>query len=134
MMSSVIAMERACTMISLERSRQGSVVETIVLSFDVIILVVCLFMLPILLGLIDPSLYFRVNMVLGVLTSVAACPAIVGVNEAIQSSQKSQAKQRHRGRKMNLVVSCTDPSSRMSRYINGSYVVLKDRKVCTTCI
>ncbi|TQB68696.1 hypothetical protein MPDQ_002900 [Monascus purpureus] len=51
-------------------------------------------------------------MVLGLLTAVAACPAIVGVNETVVQGQRQNAKNRHRGRKSNLVVSCNDPSRR----------------------
>lgn len=67
-------------------------------------------------------------MVLGVLTAVAACPAIVGVNETVQHGQRQNAKNRHRGRKANLVVSCND-RSRKSREVDGCYIVLRDNKV-----
>ncbi|CAI4212320.1 unnamed protein product [Parascedosporium putredinis] len=52
-------------------------------------------------------------MVLGVLTAIAACPAIVGTNEAIQMTQKNQMKQMHRERKTNLVVSCTHQDNKL---------------------
>ena len=67
-------------------------------------------------------------MVLGVLTAVAACPAIVGVNETVQHGQRQNAKERHRGRKSNLVVSCND-RSRKSKEIDGCYIVLRDNNV-----
>lgn len=67
-------------------------------------------------------------MVLGLLTATAACPAIVGVNETVMHGQRQNAKNKHRGRKMNLAVSCTDPSKK-SRDVNGSYIVLRNHKV-----
>lgn len=67
-------------------------------------------------------------MVLGVITSVAACPAIVGTTEAIQNSQRQQRKQQHRQRKTNLVVGCQDPSQ-AGDDLDGSYIVLRDNKV-----
>lgn len=69
-------------------------------------------------------------MVLGILTSIAACPAIIGTTEAIKQGQHQNAKQEHRGRKSNLQVSCTDPS-RKARDINGGTVVLRGKKVCS---
>lgn len=67
-------------------------------------------------------------MALGIITSVAACPAIVGTTEAIQNSQRQQRKQQHRQRKTNLIVACSDPSA-AGDYIDGSYIVLRDHKV-----
>ncbi|MBE3048202.1 hypothetical protein IMZ48_38000 [Candidatus Bathyarchaeota archaeon] len=67
-------------------------------------------------------------MVLGIITSVAACPAIVGTTEAIQNSQRQERKAQHRGTKTNLVVACADPSAD-GDYIDGSYIVLRDNKV-----
>ncbi|WEW60152.1 hypothetical protein PRK78_005637 [Emydomyces testavorans] len=67
-------------------------------------------------------------MVLGIITSVAACPAIVGTTEAIRSSQKSQRRQEHRSKKTNLIVSCSDPSKK-SKDVDGCFVVLKDHKL-----
>ena len=67
-------------------------------------------------------------MVLGLLTAVAACPAIVGVNETVMQGQRQNAKSRHRGRKSNLVVSCSDPC-RASREVNGCYIILREHKV-----
>lgn len=67
-------------------------------------------------------------MVLGVITSIAACPAIVGTTEAIQNSQRQQRKGEHRQRKTNLVVACADPSAQ-GDYVDASYIVLRDNKV-----
>lgn len=70
-------------------------------------------------------------MVLGLLTAVAGCPAIVGTNEAITNGQRQNTREKHRGRKSNLIVSCTDPS-RKSKEVNGCYIVLRDHKVITS--
>jgi hypothetical protein len=70
-------------------------------------------------------------MVLGILTSIAACPAIIGTTEAVRSGQKQNARERHRSRKANLVVSCQDPS-RKARDVHGGTVVLRDNKVSDT--
>jgi hypothetical protein len=67
-------------------------------------------------------------MVLGILTAIAACPAIVGTNEAIQMTQRNQMKQMHRERKTNLVISCNDQSPQASE-VDGHLVVLRDHKV-----
>ena len=68
-------------------------------------------------------------MVLGILMSIAACPAIIGTTEAIRQGQSQNKKQQHRGRKSNLLVTCSDPS-RKARNIHGGTVVLCDKKVC----
>ena len=74
-----------------------------------------------------------VTMVLGILTAVAACPAIIGTTEAVRQGQKKNAKEKHRGQKANLVVSCPNRSSH-SAQIEGGLVVLRNNKVCTfTC-
>jgi hypothetical protein len=72
-------------------------------------------------------------MVLGILTAIAACPAIIGTTEAVRQGQKSSAKEQHRGLKTNLIASCscTSPGS---GEINGGVVVLSDNKVRTHCI
>ncbi|KAI9752332.1 MAG: hypothetical protein M4579_005675, partial [Chaenotheca gracillima] len=67
-------------------------------------------------------------MVLGLITAIAACPAIVGTTEAVRQGQKSNAKEKHRGRKSNLIVSCASASPR-SKDIDGSTVVLRDQKL-----
>ncbi|CZT41954.1 uncharacterized protein RSE6_01777 [Rhynchosporium secalis] len=70
-------------------------------------------------------------MPLGILTSIAACPAIIGTTEAVRQGQKQNAKEAHRGRKANLYVSCNDPS-RKSRDIHGGTVVLRNNKLYVT--
>ncbi|TVY23798.1 hypothetical protein LHYA1_G006798 [Lachnellula hyalina] len=72
-------------------------------------------------------------MVLGILTSIAACPAIIGTTEAVRSGQKQNAREKHRSRKANLSVSCSDPS-RKARDIHGGSVVLKDKKLYVTTV
>jgi hypothetical protein len=67
-------------------------------------------------------------MVLGVLTAVAACPAIIGTNEAVQQGQKQNAKERHRGQKTNLAITCSSATA-LGKEINGCEVVLSDEKV-----
>ncbi|SPO06227.1 uncharacterized protein DNG_08916 [Cephalotrichum gorgonifer] len=67
-------------------------------------------------------------MVLGIITAIAACPAIVGTNEAIMISQRKQAKEEHRTRKTNLVVACSDPSAK-AEDVDQSFVVLRDHKL-----
>jgi hypothetical protein len=68
-------------------------------------------------------------MVLGIITAIAACPAIIGTTEAVRQGQSQHKKQRHKGRKSNLLVTCSDPS-RKARDIHGGTVVLRDKKVC----
>ena len=67
-------------------------------------------------------------MVLGLLTAIAACPAIIGTTEAVRSGQNKNAKEKHRGQKTNLIASCVKSSSQ-SAQINGGMVVLKNHKV-----
>lgn len=67
-------------------------------------------------------------MVLGLLTAIAACPAIIGTTEAVRSGQNKNAKEKHRGQKTNLVASCVKSSSQ-SAQINGGMVVLRNHKV-----
>jgi hypothetical protein len=68
-------------------------------------------------------------MVFGIITAIAACPAIVGTNEAVMQGQKQNAREKHRGLKSNLVVNC-DVSSRYAGEVNGTPVVLQNNKVC----
>lgn len=68
-------------------------------------------------------------MVLGILTAIAACPAIIGTTEAVRQGQVQNKREQHRGQKTHLVASCTKNSSQ-SGQINGGMVVLKDHKVC----
>jgi hypothetical protein len=72
-------------------------------------------------------------MVLGILTSIAACPAIIGTTEAVRQGQTQNRRQSHRGRKSNLQVSCSDPSKK-ARDIHGGYVVLRDNKLFVTTV
>jgi len=72
-------------------------------------------------------------MVLGILTSIAACPAIIGTTEAVRQGQRQNAKEKHRGRKSNLLVSCSDPSSK-ARDIHGGTVVLRGNKLYVTTV
>lgn len=67
-------------------------------------------------------------MVLGILTSIAACPAIVGTNQAVLQGQHQAAKDKHRGLKTNLYVHCTT-ASRGGIEVNGGVVVLRNNCV-----
>ena len=67
-------------------------------------------------------------MVLGILTSIAACPAIIGTTEAVRQGQKQNEREKHRGMKVNLTARCTRKSS-LSPQIDGGLVVLRDHKV-----
>jgi hypothetical protein len=69
-------------------------------------------------------------MVLGIITSIAACPAIVGTTEAVRQGQSQNKREQHRGRKSNLLVTCSDPS-RKARDIHGGTVILRNNKVST---
>lgn len=68
-------------------------------------------------------------MVLGLLTAIAACPAIIGTTEAVRQGQRNNAKEKHRGQKSNLIVSCPEKSSHGST-IDGGVVILHKKKVC----
>jgi hypothetical protein len=72
-------------------------------------------------------------MVLGILTSIAACPAIIGTTEAIRQGQSQNKKQEHRGRKSHLLVTCSDPS-RKARNIHGGTIILRDKKLYVTTV
>jgi len=67
-------------------------------------------------------------MVLGLLTAIAACPAIVGTTEAIRQGQRKNSKEIHRGQKSNLFVSCAT-DTRAGKEVNGSAIVLRNSKV-----
>lgn len=67
-------------------------------------------------------------MVLGIITAIAACPAIVGTTEAVRQGQRSNAKEKHRGTKTNLIANCASVS-RKSGQIDGGAVVLNNNKV-----
>ncbi|KAH6959996.1 hypothetical protein BKA56DRAFT_701232 [Ilyonectria sp. MPI-CAGE-AT-0026] len=59
-------------------------------------------------------------MVLGLLTAVAACPAIVGTTESIRQGQRKNSKEQHRGVKSNLIVSCASTSPAGSEQIRNT--------------
>jgi hypothetical protein len=67
-------------------------------------------------------------MVLGLLTAIAACPAIVGTNEAVRQGQRKNSKEQHRGVKSNLIISCAS-NSRAGSEIDGCSIVLRNNKV-----
>lgn len=67
-------------------------------------------------------------MVFGIITAVAAVPAIVGTTEAIRYGQKNNAREQHRGRKSHLVVTLPVRNSYSSRF-DGAMIVLKDNKL-----
>ncbi|KAF2690894.1 hypothetical protein K458DRAFT_426312 [Lentithecium fluviatile CBS 122367] len=67
-------------------------------------------------------------MVLGILTAIAACPAIIGTTEAVRQGQRQNAREKHRGLKTNLSVNCSRASSG-GREIDGCAVVLSDDKL-----
>ncbi|KAF2170516.1 hypothetical protein M409DRAFT_35964, partial [Zasmidium cellare ATCC 36951] len=66
--------------------------------------------------------------VLGILTAVAACPAIIGTTEAVRHGQRQNAREEHRGRKSHLVVSLLNRSAYSQRF-DGAPIVLKDNKL-----
>lgn len=70
-------------------------------------------------------------MVLGLLTAIAACPAIVGTTEAVRQGQRKNSKEQHRGVKSNLTVSCASTSCAGSE-VDGCSIVLRNNKVRTT--
>lgn len=67
-------------------------------------------------------------MVLGIMTAIAACPAIIGTTEAVRQGQNKNAKEKYRGQKSNLIVSCSS-THRWSSEIDGGTVVLCDNKL-----
>lgn len=67
-------------------------------------------------------------MVLGILTAVAACPAIVGTTEAIRHSQRQNTREEQRGTKSNLHVTLLRHGSFSGRF-DGAPVVLKNQKL-----
>lgn len=67
-------------------------------------------------------------MVFGIITAIAACPAIIGTTEAVREGQKAEARETHRGRRCYLV--CSLPNLCLeSRIFDGARVVLRDGKV-----
>jgi hypothetical protein len=69
-----------------------------------------------------------VIMVLGILTAIAACPAIIGTTEAVRQGQRQSAREKHRGLKTNLAVACPR-ESQAGREIDGCTIVLSEDKV-----
>ncbi|GAB7346845.1 hypothetical protein MBLNU459_g1931t1 [Dothideomycetes sp. NU459] len=67
-------------------------------------------------------------MVLGIITAIAAAPAIIGTTEAVRQGQRQNAREEHRGRKSNLTVTLPVRNSYSSRF-DGALVVLKDNKL-----
>ncbi|RYO67573.1 hypothetical protein AA0113_g4507 [Alternaria arborescens] len=67
-------------------------------------------------------------MVLGILTAIAACPAIIGTTEAVRQGQRQNAREKHRGLKTNLSVSCSR-ATRSGREIDQCEVVLSENKL-----
>ena len=65
---------------------------------------------------------------LGLITAIAACPAIVGTTEAVRQGQNKNAKEKHRGQKANLVALCSSQSKR-GRMLDGGLIVLRHNKV-----
>lgn len=66
-------------------------------------------------------------MVFGIITAVAACPAIIGTTEGIRYGQKKNNREEHRGRKYHLAVTLVN-RSRHSAALNDAPIVLKDNK------
>lgn len=67
-------------------------------------------------------------MVLGILTAIAACPAIIGTTEAVRQGQRQNAREKHRGLKTNLAVACSR-ATKAGREIDACEVVLSENKV-----
>lgn len=67
-------------------------------------------------------------MVFGILTAVAACPAIIGTTEAVRHGQKQNNREEHRGRKYHLAVTLTRRSRLSAQFANAT-IVLKDNKL-----
>lgn len=67
-------------------------------------------------------------MVLGILTAVAACPAIIGTTEAVRHGEQQNARERHRGRKYNLTVNLLKHSTYAAQF-NGAPIVLRNHKL-----
>lgn len=67
-------------------------------------------------------------MVLGLLSAVVACPAIIGTTEAVRQGQRQNAREEHRGRKSNLTVTLPVRNYYSAKF-DGAMVVLKDDKL-----
>jgi hypothetical protein len=68
------------------------------------------------------------TMALSMLIALAACPALLGTQEAIRQSQSKSRKEEHRAARCNLMVTCVNPSTR-SLELNNRSVVLRESKV-----
>lgn len=67
-------------------------------------------------------------MVLSLLIATTSAPALMGTQESIRQGQAREKREEHRGRRCNLIATCTKPSLR-SRELNGRSVVLRDGKL-----
>ncbi|KAF1952499.1 hypothetical protein CC80DRAFT_372323, partial [Byssothecium circinans] len=67
-------------------------------------------------------------MVLGILVTIIAAPALLGSQEAIRQSQSKEKREEHRARRCNLIASCVKSSMR-SREIDRRPVVLRNGKL-----
>ncbi|WWD16944.1 hypothetical protein CI109_101376 [Kwoniella shandongensis] len=67
-------------------------------------------------------------MVFGLLTAIAACPAIIGTTEAVQQGQKANAREQHRGQKTNMMVKLPGANQYSSKF-DGALIVLNDNKL-----
>lgn len=68
-------------------------------------------------------------MVLGILTAVAACPAIIGTTEAVKQGQRQNAREEHRTRRCNLTVTLVRHSPTYSPRFNGARIVIHNGKL-----
>lgn len=67
------------------------------------------------------------TMVFGLITAIAACPAIIGTTEAVRYGQKNNDRSEHRGRKYHLTVTLARRSIYSAQF-DGAQIVLKDNK------
>ncbi|KAF1842592.1 uncharacterized protein K460DRAFT_293636 [Cucurbitaria berberidis CBS 394.84] len=67
-------------------------------------------------------------MVLGIMTAIAACPAIIGTTEAVRQGQRQNAREKHRGLKTNLSIVCSR-ATKGGREIDGCELVLSENKL-----
>lgn len=69
-------------------------------------------------------------MVLGLIGAIAAVPAIIGTTEAVRQGQRNNAREEHRARRSDMVVSL--PAGAKSRFrdaLDGGLVVLYKNRV-----
>jgi hypothetical protein len=67
-------------------------------------------------------------MVVGLITAIAAGPAIFGTSEGIRIGQSRDKRDEARGRRCNLIVNCSSQSQHANE-LNGRQVVLLNEKV-----